>query len=63
MFDWMNNTVLRSVSISTPCGIDISQDGSIYMYVFSNERSVALFSVFNNYNKTSCHKIIFWSRP
>ena len=31
MFDWMNNTVLVSVSISYPLGIAISQEGSIYM--------------------------------
>ena len=31
MFNWMDNTVLRSVSIGTPCGIAISQEGSIYV--------------------------------
>ena len=31
VFDWMNNTVLRSVDIGIPYGIAISQEGSIYV--------------------------------
>ena len=37
MFDWMNNTVLRSVSITTPSGIAISQEGSIYVGAFNRK--------------------------
>ena len=37
MFDWMNDTVLRSVSIVTPYGIGISQEGSIYVCSFSRK--------------------------
>ena len=37
MFDWMNDTVLRSVSIVAPYGIAINQEGWIYVCSFGRK--------------------------